>query len=220
MAREIHDTLAQGFAAIAIQLESGIDSSSPRNRISDPNFLALQMAVRSRSEAHLSIAALRALHIDAPLGEVLQRILKQQIESSGLSLNVTVTGDEQRLPVQIEANVLRIIQESVANTMQHAKARRIDVRLDYAPDTLHFEVCDDGCGFDPQLVPSADEGHFGITGLYERAARFHASLSIFSDKHGTRISVNVTLPHPKSIQWSYLLAIAHRGFNSLFPNRS
>jgi len=220
MAREIHDTLAQGFAAIAIQLESGIDSSRPPNRISDPNFLALQMAVRSRGEAHLSIAALRALHIDAPLGEVLQRVLKQQVEGSGLSLHVTVAGDERRLPVEIEANILRIIQESVANTMQHAKASRIDVRLDYEPDTLHLEVCDDGCGFDPQSVPGADEGHFGITGLYERAARFRASLSIFSDERRTRVSVNVPLPYPKSIQWSYLLAIALRGFNSLFPNRS
>jgi signal transduction histidine kinase len=220
MAREVHDTLAQGFAAIAFQLESGMASSSPRNRASDPIGLALQMAERSRSEAHLSIAALRALHIDAPLGEVLQRVIKQQVEGSGLSLRVTVAGDEQRLPVQIEANILRIIQESVANTMQHAKARRIDLHLDCAPDSLHLEVCDDGCGFDPRSVPGAEEGHFGITGLYERAARIHASLSIFSDEHGTRISVDIPLPHPKPVRWSYLLAIAHRGFNSLFASRS
>jgi signal transduction histidine kinase len=217
MAREIHDTLAQGFAAIAFQLESGIEGSKQRHCASDPIGLALQMAERSRSEAHLSIAALRALHIDAPLGEVLLRVLKQQVEATGLSLRVEVSGNEGRLPVQIEANILRIVQESVANTIQHANATKIDVHIACKPERLHVEVCDDGCGFNPQAVPGAEDGHFGITGLYERAARIQASLSIFSDEHGTRIVVEVPLPQRKSLPWKSVLARVQQGFNWFYP---
>jgi signal transduction histidine kinase len=213
MAREIHDTLAQGFAAIAFQLESGIEKSKQHNRTSDPIGLALQMAERSRSEAHLSIAALRALHIEAPLGEVMQKVLKQQVEGTRLTLNVDVSGSEGRLPVQIEANILRIVQEATANTIQHAKATRIDVHIACKPNRLHLEVCDDGCGFDPQTVPGADDGHFGITGIYERASRVRASVSIFSGEQGTRIVVEVPLPRANSLFRKDVLARARRGFN-------
>jgi signal transduction histidine kinase len=216
MAREIHDTLAQGFAAIAFQLESGIEESKHGNRASGPIGLALQMAERSRSEAHLSIAALRALHIDAPLGEVLQRVLKQQVEGTGLTLRVEVSGSEERLPVQIEANILRIVQEAAANTIQHAKASKIDVRIASTPNRLHVAVCDDGCGFKLEAAPGADDGHFGITGIYERAARIQASTSIFSNENGTRIVIDVPLPRAKSFPWTDMLARAQRGFKRIF----
>lgn len=215
MAREIHDTLAQSFAGIAFQLESVVARSGPRDHTFASVAVALQMAERSRGEAHLSIAALRALHIDVPLGEILQKVIRQQIGGAGLALSVTSEGSDRRLPVEIEANVLRIVQESVANVVQHAQAARVDVHLAYAADRLQVIVQDDGRGFDPATVPGADQGHFGITGLYERATRIGASLALSSGKDGTHVSLEVPLPPLRNVAWRYLLSKIQRWLNMI-----
>ncbi|MGC2638347.1 MAG: ATP-binding protein [Acidobacteriaceae bacterium] len=213
MAREIHDTLAQGFAAIALQLESALEQSGSR----DPDTLsvALHMAERSRSEAHWSIAALRTLHEDAPLAELLRRILQHQALGGGVALLVTSRGSERRLPAGIEANLLRIAQECVANTVQHAHAHRVDIELTYTAEFLEMTIRDDGRGFDPASAPGADLGHFGITGVRERATQMRALIEIASRPGVTCISLRIPLPRPHPVAWRYLLAMMERGLNRM-----
>jgi anti-sigma regulatory factor (Ser/Thr protein kinase) len=208
MAREIHDTLAQGYAAIAFQLESAID----RDRyINDPESLklALQMAERSRGEAHLSIASLRALHYDAPFPELLRHLLAVQI-AGGISLTIRSYGNERRLPVEIESNLLRIVQECVANTVRHAKATLVTAELDYSPELLSLMVSDNGKGFDANAAPGAEEGHYGLPGMRERSARIHADFQLTSGDAGTCIIVRVPLPQPRSMAWGYTLSLLRR----------
>jgi signal transduction histidine kinase len=210
MAREIHDTLAQGFAGISLQLESALREYGGPSNNSDPVMLALQMAERGRGEAHLSIAALRAMHADAPLNQLLQKIVIPQVVGGTTQLLVTSSGGERRLPVEIEANLLRIVQECVSNTIQHANASRIAIELRFSPDSLFLRFNDDGRGFDPYNVAGSNLGHFGLTGMRERAKRIGATFAISSNSCGTSIDLQVPLPHPESTSRRYILAISDR----------
>jgi len=211
MAREIHDTLAQGFAGIALQLESALGEQQLRtNHATGPLTMALQMARQSRGEAHRSVAALRTLHTEEPLANMLQKVLKQQAAGSGVQLSFAVQGNPQRLGEETEGQILRIAQESLANTTQHARASRVDVKLSFAEGQLILELADDGRGFDVAKAPTAEDGHFGLKGMDERAAQIQGALSIQSGPGGTRISLTVPLVSRRNPGWRYLSGMASR----------
>jgi signal transduction histidine kinase len=213
MAREIHDTLAQDYAAIAFQLESALDRDRRTSTV-ERVARALQMAERSRGEAHLSIAALRALHYDAPFPALLRHLLQHQI-AGGIRLDIFSNGSERHLSVEVEANLLRIIQECVANAVRHAHGSLIEVDLDYSPDYLTVVVRDNGQGFYPECAPGAEDGHYGITGMRERAARIGADIQLASGPSGTCISLRVPVPRPRSVARGYVLSVFRRTLHRL-----
>jgi signal transduction histidine kinase len=209
MAREIHDTLAQGFAGIALQLESAL-----HGRRSDvepaPVAMALHMARQSRREAHRSIAALRTLHTDQSLENMLRKILRPQVAEANLELSFSTLGTPQRLSGESEGHVLRIAQEVVATAIQHAMATRIAVRLVFDDRKLLVEIEDDGRGFDVSAAPASQEGHFGITGMRERAASTKADLTIQSGSQGTKVSLAVPIPPRRMRFWKSVPPWTHR----------
>jgi signal transduction histidine kinase len=101
--------------------------------------------------------------------------------------------------------VLRIAQEAVANALQHAEARRVDVRLVFDSDSLLVEIADNGRGFDVSASSVLDDGHFGITGMKERADNIKADFAIESDNAGTRITLNVPIPPRRRHPWQRVL---------------
>jgi signal transduction histidine kinase len=205
MAREIHDTLAQGFAGIALQLESVLQKPWARGVEIGPVAVACSMAQQSRREAHRSIAALRTLHTEEALEDMLRKLLQTQVAGSQLELAVRTTGIPQRLSGECTGHVLRIAQEAVANTLQHALATRIEVRLVFEADNLVVEIADDGRGFDVSGAPVAELGHFGITGMKERAANIKADFAIQSENAGTRIILKVPIPRGQGEFWHRVL---------------
>jgi signal transduction histidine kinase len=214
MAREIHDTLAQGFAGIALQLESALHGP-PSDVDTEPLALALHMARQSRREAHRSIATLRTLHTDQSLENMLRKVLRPQVAGTHLELSVASLGTPQRLSGESEGQVLRIAQEAVANAIQHARAMRIAVRLVFAEQKLLLEIEDDGHGFDVSAAPAFEGGHFGIIGMRERAASMKADLIILSGSHGTKVSLAVPIP-PGRMQFRKLAPLwTHRFGNPL-----
>lgn len=213
MAREIHDTLAQGFAGIALQLESVIRELRPhKDHASGQLTMALQMARQSRGEAHRSIAALRTLHTEAPLADMLEKVLKQQAAGSGVQLTVTVTGEPRRLTEEKEGHILRIAQESLANITQHAHARHVDVNLKFDDTQLSMEIIDDGLGFDVAEAPTAEEGHFGIKGMEERAARIQGIFFIESKPGATTVCLKVPMTSGRDSHWRQVSRFAARLF--------
>jgi signal transduction histidine kinase len=102
-----------------------------------------------------------------------------------------VDGAEPPLPPSVRHELIRIAQEALNNALAHARAGRIDVRLGCGAETVALSVSDDGVGFDPPSVPAAAAGHFGLTGMRERAA----AIGVFSlhsrPGQGTRIEVVV-----------------------------
>ena len=200
MAREIHDTLAQSFAGIALQLESALHGPRPEVEPA-PVTMALHMARQSRREAHRSIAALRTLHTDQSLENMLRKVLRSQMAESHVELTVTSQGTPERLSGDAEAQVLRIAQEAVANATQHAKATRIAVRLVFDDRKLKMFIEDDGHGFEVSTVPGSEEGHFGITGMRERAESLEANLTITSGSTGTQVSLTVPISSRRRQLW-------------------
>lgn len=178
LAREIHDTLAQGFTGIVIQLEAAEDSltddvAEAREHLARARTLARE----SLAEARRSIQALRPLAMERDdLPGALRQTADRLTDGLHLAAMVRVLGEARPLPAAVENELLRIAQEALRNVIKHAAATAVTLELQYAPQQIVLTVTDNGRGFDPQ----APTGGFGLMGLRERADRLGAALTIAS----------------------------------------
>jgi ligand-binding sensor domain-containing protein/signal transduction histidine kinase len=198
LAREIHDTLAQGFVAVSVQLElvgrllAG-SRETPAPPVVEHLNQARDMVRASLAEARSSIWDLRSEQ--APdLPSRLRQSCSRITAGTSCRVSLQVSGTYRPVERRIEEELLRIGQEAVTNALRHGAATRIDVQLVYAETQVSLRVIDDGCGFQPLSNGSGPEGHFGIRGMHERAAEIHAALVLESTPgEGTRVSVDVPL---------------------------
>ena len=195
LAREIHDTIAQGLAAVALHLESAealMDTGTDPARVRQSVQQALALTRSNLEEARRSVLDLRAAVLEGrTLAEALQA-LAEESAGAGLEVGFTATGGSHPLPPRVEAGVYRIAQEALTNAVRHAEASRVRVRLAVTSHQVQLTVEDDGKGFDPS---KASEGRHGLTGLSERAGLFGGQLSVESGRGaGTRLAVRVPLP--------------------------
>lgn len=194
ISRDIHDTLAQAFAGITLQLEA-----AERTIERDPQracaYLheALHLVRHSRDESHLSIEMLRSSSRSDRLDALISRCILQMKSASGSAIEQQVEGQPFPLSYHLANQLFRIVQEAIANAVRHAQATQISVRIFYEPRQLRLEVEDNGRGFDPNQTPGPAEGNFGLTGMRERAAAIGSQLQLQSGASGTLIRVMVTL---------------------------
>ncbi len=197
IAREIHDTLAQNFAGIALQLDS-VNMQSPdlpaslRLRLDQ----ACNLVRYSLSEARRAVADLRSDELEQrELAVVLPEIAERMAAGAALEADVQVLGTPLRLNPRTDKHLLRIFQEAMANAVKHAGARTIKVELRYGHDSLVLYVSDDGSGFDTEKIIPLGVGHYGLTGMRERAERIGGKLTLKSKLgQGTELLVEVPLP--------------------------
>jgi two-component system NarL family sensor kinase len=194
LAREIHDTLAQGLAAITLHLEM-VDTllesaAAPRAREVVQRALALARA--NMEEARRSVHGLRAAPLDGrTLAQALTTLAAESAAQGGLIIDVDIVDGSRPLPVRVETGVYRIAQEALANVLRHAQARHATLHLLTLPDRLHLTIDDDGQGFDPAQVPGSS---YGLIGLNERARLLGGSLHVQSTPGaGTRLDVDIPL---------------------------
>ena len=191
MAREIHDTLAQGLTAIALNIESAINRLDSRpEQAREPLERALAMARDNLEEARHSVLDLRTTPLAGkPLAEALAALARGFTSETGVP--VRVRADERlRLPLRVEAELYRIAQEALTNVRKHARAHIIDVSLRRHTASVTLVVRDDGRGFSVRQ-PAA--GH-GLVGMRERAKLLGGRLHVRSTPgRGTRISAQVPL---------------------------
>ena len=193
IAREIHDTLAQGLTAIALHLEGALphlerNPDLARERLQR----ALAMARESLEDARRSVLNLRAAPLAGkPLGEALGSLGRAFTSETGIRVHVQVTGNRS-LPLRVEGELFRIAQEALANVRRHAKAFEATLTLRVSGDTVRLSLQDDGHGFDSEAIP---EGSQGIVGMRERAKLLGGRLRVHSRPgHGTRVTVAAPLP--------------------------
>ena len=193
MAREIHDTLAQGLTGIITQLEA-VQQAGPgpdwERRITN----AARLARHSLTEARRSVRAVRPESLeDTRLPEAVADVAAQWSENTGVSAAVTTTGTVLGLHPEIEVTLLRVAQEALANVAKHASASRVGITLSYMEDVVSLDIRDDGVGFRPGQRGAPDSaGGFGLTGMQQRVRRLAGSLAIESEPgHGTAISASV-----------------------------
>jgi signal transduction histidine kinase len=190
IARDLHDTLAQGYAGITLQLEAaqqtiGRDPDRAGALLNE----ALQLVRHSRHESHLSIDILRSLSRDHRLDELVSRCVHQLRAGSQARIDQQISGEPIQLSYTMVNNLFRIVQEALANAVHHARARAIVVKVEYRRHGVLIEVKDDGRGFNPACVPGPEEGHFGLIGMRERCAAINARLDVQSAPGGTVVRV-------------------------------
>ena len=192
LAREIHDTLAQGLAGIALQLETAEEltkAGTDPEQIQRTIHKALHLTRISLDEARRSVLDLRAAPLEGhTLAEALNILAKNVTQ---VKVKCEVTGGTSPLPVRIEAGLYRIAQEALANVEQHAQAQQATIKLATLPDKVTLTIEDDGRGFEKEQISS---NRFGLVGLNERARLLGGSLIVHSDPgSGTIIEVQVPL---------------------------
>jgi PAS domain S-box-containing protein len=176
MARDIHDTLAQGFTGIIAQLQAA-EGANDLNEAASHMERAKNLARSSLVEARRSVQALRPRSLHATtLGTALESTLRTMANYSGLSADFQVEGGEKPISPEWEEALLRIALESLTNTIKHAKAVQFRSKLIFGSDQLRLELSDDGSGFD---VAAEREG-FGLIGMKERVDQMGGKFSIHS----------------------------------------
>ena len=187
LAREIHDTVAQGLTGIVTQLEA-LESAPPdsdRRRLDT----ARALARTSLEEVRRSIDALRPGPLrDARLGEAIGHTVAAWSDQYGASAALTVTGTPVPLHAECEVTLLRAARETLSNVGRHARAGRVHVTLSYMEEVIALDVHDDGIGFPPGEVDG-----FGLTALRQRVAALAGSVEIESAP-GAGTTVSVTVP--------------------------
>ena len=193
MAREIHDTIAQGLIGIVTQLEAADqahDRTADRDRHLDN---AERLARESLAEARRSVEASMPAALEAgTLPEALANVTREWSELHGIPADVTVTGNVIALHPEIEVALLRIAQEALANVARHAGATRAGLTLSFIGDVVTLDVRDDGVGFAVDEPDAAAPAGFGLSGMRQRVARVAGSLAIESEPGGgTALSARV-----------------------------
>jgi signal transduction histidine kinase len=193
VARELHDTLEQGLAGIALQLEavSGSLDVSPDGARQSLD-VARQMLRYSIEEARRSVMDLRSQALErSDLVGALTRLAYNMTTGTSTTARVHVSGEPQRLDVALEHHLLRIGLEGLANALKHANARRIDIELRFRGHETDLVVRDDGCGM-RQRNAGAPDGHFGLQGVRERVDKLGGRLRIESEPGaGTKLIITV-----------------------------
>lgn len=195
IAREIHDTLAQGFTGIVIQLEAAEDVLVEEPQTARLHMLrARTLARESLAEARRSVWALRPLALGADdLAYAFLHLVHELGDGSGTQIEFTLQGVLRPLSQDIEHHLLRIGQEALANALRHANSAEIHVTLTCHADCIELTVEDRGEGFDAHS--SAHRPGLGLRGMQERAAVLGGRLTITSTLgEGTRVEAVVPLP--------------------------
>jgi signal transduction histidine kinase len=187
MAREIHDTLAQGFTSIVMNLEAA-EGAMPQGFMRAQHHLnqARITARESLTEARRLVWALRPdLLEEASLPDALGELAQRWSQESGITAAFATTGTPCPLLPEIEATLFRVAQEALSNVRKHARgASRAALTLSYMGDTVALDTRDDGAGFDParevEKVRDRYSGGFGLRGMRERVEGVGGTLSIES----------------------------------------
>jgi two-component system NarL family sensor kinase len=181
LAREIHDTLAQDLAAIALQLESALRSLPADSPAAQRIATALDVARTSLAQARTSVLSLRSDPLAGrALATALAALSRRLTSETGMRVTFHQRG-ATALPSDVEGELFRIASEALANARLHAHASRIVIELSDEGDTVVLRIRDDGAGFEPAAVVG---DRYGMRGMEERAHLAGGRLRVESDRAG------------------------------------
>lgn len=195
LARDIHDTLAQGFTSIVMHLEAA-DQALPDDLDTLQKHLgrARETARTSLEQARRVVDALRPQSLDQrSLPDAIERTAARWQEETGIPLTTTTTGDPVPLHPDIEVTLLRATQEALANIRKHAQATAVQLTLSYMDDVVVLDVQDDGVAF-AGAAASPLSGGYGLQAMRERAEHWGGSVTLESEPgEGTTVVVSIPI---------------------------
>jgi signal transduction histidine kinase/ligand-binding sensor domain-containing protein len=201
IAREIHDTLAQGYVGISVQLE--VLAELLRQKKTDAAAKHLDVTrdyVREGlADARQSIWALRSQDADETTLPIKIRRLVEAENGRGMEASFSSFGAYRPIPPGMEREILRVAQEAIHNVRKHAGASHLSVQLEYGAEKIALEVRDDGRGFAVAKQPESPAGHYGLTGMRERADAIGGRLDVSSEPDnstgsGTVVRLEAAVP--------------------------
>jgi len=213
IAQELHDTLLQGVLSASMQLNVANDQLSSESPAKPLVRRVLELMGQVIEDGRNAVRGLRVsrdgvLELDRAFSRVPQELA---LEGS-VDFRVIVEGQARRLHPIIHDEVYHIGREAVANAFRHAGAKTIDLALEYHGNELRIVVRDDGRGIDPKVIQLGRDGHWGLSGMRERAERIGASLKVSSSAAGgTEVDLRVPAriafesPAPKGTSKSNVL---------------
>ena len=190
LAREIHDTLAQGLVALVLQLELAITmltDAGDIEKVKTSLRKALELARENLEEARRSVLSLRGDRMTRlGLAKAVRELLGKFSQDTGIIVSTSISRRLGSLPINVEEGLYRIAQEALANVRKHSEAKKVRVSLQRRNGEVHLMIRDDGVGFNPTIGPS--RVHFGIRGMGERAGLLRGRLDIQSRPgHGSLV---------------------------------
>jgi signal transduction histidine kinase len=193
MAREIHDTLAQGLVGIITQLEAAAQAPATDTKAKRHAEAAMQLARESLAEARRSVQALSPTQLEqAQLPDALTKTAADWSKRTGITARVATTGSPTRMRPELELALLRTAQEALANVAKHAQAQSVMLTLSYMDDQVSLDVRDDGVGLTAPRA-NAHTGGFGLTAMRQRVEGLDGTLVIESGP-GTGTTIAASIP--------------------------
>jgi signal transduction histidine kinase len=200
IARELHDTLLQSFHGLLLRFETAShllpDHAAEAKQRLDA---AIAQAANAITEGRDAVQGLRESVLqDRDLPEAISTLGQELAAGPGRHpiprFDVTVEGTPRRLQPILRDEVYKITAEAIRNAFRHAQATRVDVEIRYTAEQFRLRVQDDGTGFDAASLPNRErEGHFGLSGMHERAAILGGDLTVWSQP-GTGTAVELRIP--------------------------
>jgi len=205
IAQELHDTLLQGFLSASMQLHVATDSL-PDDSPARPGLTRVGALMRQViDEGRNAVRGLRSAGGGTyDLEQALSKVQQELGVGSAAGFRVIVEGQPRPLNPLVRDEVYRIGREALVNAFRHSKASTVEVELEYAPKHMRMLVRDDGVGIEPEVLKSGSDGHWGLSGMRERAERIGARFKVFSRAAaGTEVELWI----PSHIAWE---SVRHR----------
>jgi len=193
IAQDLHDTLLQGFLSASMQLHVAVEdvpSPSPARQRLDG---VLALMARVIEEGRNAVRGLRAVEEEFDLEQAFARVRDDLRLDDHVEFRVLREGPARPLHPMIRDDAYRIGREALVNAIRHSGAKRIEVTVECAPHQLRVLVRDDGRGIDPEVLRAGREGHWGLSGMRERAERVGGHLRVWS-RAGAGTEVELSVP--------------------------
>jgi ligand-binding sensor domain-containing protein/signal transduction histidine kinase len=201
IAQELHDTLLQGFLSASMQVHVAADILPADSQAKPILARAIQLMGQVIDEGRIAVRGLRSspsitLDLEHAFSIIPRELVPEPTAGtragSPPEFQVIVDGERRPLRPLLRDDVYRIGREAVANAFRHARAKNIELELKYSPRSLRLLVRDNGCGIDPKILRSGRDGHWGLSGMKERADRIGAPFHVWSSASaGTEIELTV-----------------------------
>jgi signal transduction histidine kinase/ligand-binding sensor domain-containing protein len=197
IAQELHDTLLQGFLSASMQVHVAANRLSADSPAKPSLTRAIQLMGQVIEEGRNAVRGLRSSHsasldLEQAFSSIRDEQLSRDPNAAPIEFRIVVDGTRRPLHPVLRDELYRIGREALINAFHHSRAKLIELELRYEPSQLRMLVRDDGCGIEPQVIRSGRDGHWGLSGMRERAERIGGRLHVFSRPAvGTEVELSV-----------------------------
>jgi signal transduction histidine kinase/ligand-binding sensor domain-containing protein len=211
IARELHDTLLQGFQGLILHFQAAMNQIPDREPARQTMKKVLHYADEVLLEGRQRVRDLRAeASVSNELPEMLTCYGNELAQDREVTFKLTVVGSPLLLHPVVGDEIYRIAREGLANAFRHSQASSIELEITYDPSTLCLRVRDNGCGIDQEIMGSGRQGHWGLSGMRERAQNIGGQLNIWSNP-GTGTEIDFKIPakvayarKPRVSRWRWI----------------